>query len=74
MNVELLFLVNDVAITDFAILEDYVDLPLTRDLRGFTGRSIPTALVICIKCGHVSEHALGALQLLPKVDKKETQK
>jgi len=59
--------------TDFSVFEDYGSHLLTHDLRSLTGKSIPTAVIICLKCGYVCEHALGGLQLMPKKDKKETQ-
>lgn len=50
------------------VLEGYFTHPLTastRELR-LGGPAVPVAVVICTKCGFVSEHALGALALLPE--------
>lgn len=58
--------------TDFVIVDNYVIHPLTSDLRRPIGKNIPTAITICEQCGYVSEHALGALQLLPKEEEKES--
>ena len=33
------------------------------------GPSIPSVVVICKNCGYISQHALGALDLLPKQHK-----
>ena len=40
------------------------------------GPAVPTAVVVCSKCGWVAEHALGALDLMPKqeIAKKEEPK
>ena len=34
------------------------------------GQNIPTIAIICSKCGFVSQHALGILELLPKIENK----
>lgn len=30
------------------------------------GPSIPSVVVVCTKCGYISQHALGILELLPE--------
>jgi ribosomal protein S27AE len=59
---------NDV----FAILDGYIN-HFVQTRPGdviIGGPSVPTAVVVCTKCGWLAEHALGGLQLLP--EKKET--
>lgn len=53
---------------DFTIESGYFNQPIQSDLKGLSigGRSIPSAIVICIKCGYISQHALGVLGLLPR--------
>jgi hypothetical protein len=53
----------------FQILEGYSNLMLQDDLwKGFVigGPSVPVALVACKNCGAITQHALGALDLLPQ--------
>lgn len=39
---------------------------------GGSGVSIPAVAVYCHNCGFISQHALGALGLLPKKDNEES--
>ena len=60
----------------FAIAEGYTSLPIQRSLNEFQsgGPSIPCVSVICTRCGHVSQHAVGVFedpksqQTSPKVE------
>ena len=56
----------------FAILEGYFVQPIQTDLKGTVlgGLSIPSAVIACINCGYLSQHALGAIGLLPKKEAK----
>lgn len=51
----------------FAVVGGYFNHFIQASLSGVNlgGPSIPTAVVVCAKCGWVAEHALGTLGLLP---------
>lgn len=55
----------------FSLAEGYFN-NFIQDLKSVSlgGPSIPTTAIICENCGFVSQHALGALKLLPKDEKK----
>ena len=55
----------------FSLAEGYFNNFL-QDLKSVSlgGPSIPTTAIVCENCGFVSQHALGALKLLPKDEKK----
>lgn len=56
----------------FAIVEGYVNSPLQDNIGTITiggGPALPSVVVGCTRCGFLSQHALGALGLLP--DEKE---
>jgi len=53
---------------DFMIIDGYFSQTLQTDLsKGLAigGPSIPSAIIVCTKCGYMSQHALGILGLLP---------
>lgn len=56
----------------FSLAEGYFN-NFIQDLKNISlgGPSIPTAAIICENCGFVSQHALGALKLLPKEETKK---
>lgn len=51
----------------FSLTEGYFN-NFMQDLKSVSigGPSIPTAVIICENCGFLSQHALGALKLLPQ--------
>lgn len=51
----------------FSVVDMYVRNALQDDLQNLVldGPAIPTAAIICMNCGFVSQHALGVLGLLP---------
>jgi hypothetical protein len=55
------------ASTEFTVADGYLNQTIQEQLRGVVlgGPSIPSALIICVNCGFMSQHALGALGLLP---------
>lgn len=57
----------------FTLTDGYFADVLQTDLNIFrvTGSSVPSIAVICDNCGYISQHALGALGLLPQEVKKE---
>lgn len=58
--------------SQFTVLDGYFNHPIQGELSGnlvIGGPSIPVAVVVCNNCGFLSEHALGALGLLPKETK-----
>ena len=60
----------------FTIMEGYFTSVLQSDLKNLqlTGVNMPTVALVCNNCGFVSSHSLGALGLLPKVEKTEADK
>ena len=57
--------------TDVFNFEDGYLTPVLQadiDRPSFSGRSIPCVVVTCLNCGFVSQHALGALGMLPRKD------
>ena len=52
---------------DFSIIDGYFSQPLQPDVTSgkIGGPSIPSVVTACNKCGYLSQHALGALGLLP---------
>jgi|GEM_PF-3108317 ribosomal protein L37E len=53
----------------FAIAEGYTTIPIQRSLNEFQigGPSIPSVSVICTRCGHVSQHAIGVFEATSEV-------
>ena len=62
--------------TNFSLVDGYFKDPIQPDLKNFnlSGPSIPTIVTVCARCGFVSQHALGALGLLPRQPDGEPQK
>jgi hypothetical protein len=56
----------------FTLLDGYFNQTIQTNLRGIVlgGPSVPTVVVACTRCGYLSQHALGALGLLPKEEAK----
>ena len=52
---------------NFAIADGYFHNYLQSNMDGFNFDKpvIPTASIVCLECGFVSQHALGVLNLLP---------
>ncbi len=52
----------------FTLLDGYFNQTIQTQLGGIVigGPSIPSVVVACNYCGYLSQHALGALGLLPK--------
>lgn len=52
----------------FTLLDGYFNQTIQSELSGIMigGPSIPSVVVACARCGFLSQHALGALGLLPK--------
>jgi hypothetical protein len=57
---------------DFTLLDGYFNEFIQDEPRGIIlgGRTIPSIIVACKRCGFLSQHALGILGLLPKEDTK----
>jgi len=53
---------------NFVLADGYIHNSLQSDLLAISigGAGIPTVAIICAKCGFISQHAVGALGLLPK--------
>ena len=61
----------------FTLADGYFNQPLQNDLTGglvIGGPSIPSVVVVCTRCGFISQHALGALGLLPPQKKPDEKK
>lgn len=60
---------------EFSLIGGYFNHFVQPQLGGVSigGPSIPTAVVACNNCGWLSEHALGALGLLPAKEKSEAE-
>jgi len=52
----------------FTLLDGYFNQTIQTELKGMVigGPSVPSVVVVCTRCGYMSQHALGALGLLPK--------
>ncbi len=52
--------------TQFTILDGYFNQTLQTELKNISigGLTIPSIVIGCVKCGFLSQHALGALGLL----------
>lgn len=59
---------------EFTVADGYFNHTLQDELKGVVigGKSIPCAIVICVYCGYLAQHALGALGLLPPPEKEES--
>lgn len=51
---------------DFTLSDGYTIIPVRGDIKGITigGRAIPCVMTVCDRCGYVSMHALGSLELM----------
>lgn len=51
----------------FEMIDGYAAMSIQTELQGIIigGRVVPTILVACRQCGWLSQHALGALGLMP---------
>lgn len=51
----------------FTLLEGYFNQTVQNELAGMVlgGPSVPSVVVVCTRCGYLSQHALGVLGLLP---------
>jgi ribosomal protein S27AE len=54
--------------SSFELVAGYFKHFIQESLSGVSigGPSIPTVVVVCSRCGWLSEHAVGSLELLPK--------
>ena len=52
---------------EFVVIDGYFNQTLQDDFSGLVlgGKSIPCAIIGCSNCGYLSQHALGALGLIP---------
>ena len=58
---------------NFTLVDGYFNQPIQTELGGLVigGPSIPSVVVVCTRCGFLSQHALGVLGLLPKEEKED---
>ncbi len=56
----------------FTLLDGYFNQVIQTELKGIVlgGRTVPSIVVACNRCGYLSQHALGILGLLPKEESK----
>ncbi|MFA6272247.1 MAG: hypothetical protein WC693_04040 [Patescibacteria group bacterium] len=55
----------------FNLVDGYVTQSLQKDFKSgmiLGGPALPSVVVVCSRCGFMSQHALGALGLLPPLD------
>jgi len=52
----------------FTLVDGYFNQTIQTELKGMVigGPSVPSVVVVCTRCGYMSQHALGTLGLLPK--------
>jgi predicted nucleic-acid-binding Zn-ribbon protein len=52
---------------NFALIDGYFNQIVQTELKGMVmeGPSLPSAIVVCNRCGYLNQHALGPLGLLP---------
>jgi ribosomal protein L37E len=52
----------------FTLLDGYFNQIIQEEPKGIVlgGRTIPSIIIACKRCGYLSQHALGVLGLLPK--------
>ncbi|MFA5360192.1 MAG: hypothetical protein WC349_04530 [Patescibacteria group bacterium] len=52
----------------FSLVDGYTTQSLQNDLKSMVigGPNIPSVIVVCNRCGFMSQHALGAIGLLPQ--------
>jgi ribosomal protein S27AE len=57
----------------FTLLGGYFNHPIQTGLTGLVigGPSVPSVVVVCNRCGFISQHALGVLGMLPAETKAE---
>lgn len=57
---------------DFTLLDGYFNQIIQAEPRGIVlaGRTIPSIVVACKRCGYLSQHAVGVLGLLSKEESK----
>ena len=56
----------------FTLLDGYFNQIIQPEPKGIVlgGRTVPSVVVVCNRCGYLSQHALGVLGLLPKEESK----
>ena len=57
---------------DFTLLDGYFNQIIQETPKGIVlgGRTIPSIVIACNRCGYLSQHALGVLGLLSKEENK----
>ncbi len=59
----------------FSLVDGYFNQAIQQDIKNVLivgGPSIPAVVVVCNRCGFISQHALGALGLLPQGEEKKS--
>ena len=56
--------------SNFTLVNGYFAQPIQPELGSITlgGPNIPSVVTVCTRCGFISQHALGALGLLPSAE------
>ena len=57
----------------FTLIDGYFNEMIQPDMNTLNigGPTVPSVITACNKCGYISQHALGALGLLPKSEEKK---
>lgn len=52
----------------FQLVDGYLNQAIQETIPGVAigGTTVPSVVIVCVYCGFISQHALGALGLLPK--------
>jgi ribosomal protein L37E len=55
----------------FTLLDGYFTQPVCAEIGAIVlgGTTVPSIVVVCTQCGFLSQHALGALGMLPATEK-----
>lgn len=59
----------------FTLLDGYFNQPIQQKLTGMVigGPAVPSVVLVCNNCGYMSQHALGALGLMPQTEEKNNE-
>ena len=55
----------------FTLLDGYFNQTIQQNINTgliIGGPSVPSAIIVCENCGYMSQHALGVLGLMPKIE------
>lgn len=61
---------------NFTLLDGYFNQSVQVEPKNLVlgGESVPSVVVVCNKCGYMSQHAIGVLNLIPKEEERHDKK